>query len=648
MTVLNFAFPTAAPVRINGKGTPNGWGVTPIADRLAIVATRTTPKEGEAIFLQTSGLSDEEKRWLGFRWTFDDEAAWKFVPALHPHGNSKGHVWGHNTIHAWNTPGTKTVTLEVTYFDGALDNITTITQTLPITVQPLSVYATAKTWVVDPDGDFTGAPAGNQVTSLSAAKAAAATATGAVLILLRRGKTYPTTGNLNFAKSQNNDVYIYGWGVGADPILDLSGGSSFNLTTCPDTFVARDLRVTGAYDPATGNGGRTNGFRVGSTESFTLNGVSAYGVQDMLTGIGSSGEVPNGFRIFDCMVDRWENFGTYLQTLHLGGFRGFVYTQDLTAVNGDEAKILGQPGNYPDHGPIRISKLMTGCVQHSYSRSINGWSQDNDAEPNLSVYAALMAHQPFLRAGSSTAVDCDFSCTMNYSEGGSLSLEGSSSDGQENYGVGVVCMNYILATANNTTCINTGNTGVAIYNNLMLIPNVLRESGNKRRFVTFTGSPNIQPGWDTGFIDVCFNTMMYLPEEDKDRANPVSVNELLGAQGFAANEVPRHFENNAIIAPNQTLPGAGGPLIADGPLSSTPMGPAPTYAGQRRAGKNGNPNTFDTRYATPAGSNWSGRPLAGAGVLSAVSGADYTRRPVFDVTGALRGATTARGAYDGA
>lgn len=97
------------------------------------------------------------------------------------------------------------------------------------------------------------------------------------------------------------------------------------------------------------------------------------------------------------------------------------------------------------------------------------------------------------------------------------------------------------------------------------------------------------------------------------------------------------------------LPNITTPDTADGPIDTTETS-APLYKGlQHLVIYEGDDVTvktpaqaLDTDYATPAGSIFTGRPVAGAGML-----ADQTTDiPLRDLLGDERGNPTARGAYD--
>ena len=614
-------------------------------ERMAIKVINGSPIQDSMAFFEVIGLGDKERALFGFQWTFDDAGAGDFehLDPNFPAGRDKNTDTGFATGHCWDTHGTKTVSCVVTQ---RLDDGATRAQTLSVDVVVQDkeiVFPVADRWVVGAEAGDT-VPAGTVVNTIEEALQAIRLNDGGWL-QVRGGKSYPIASSSN-PRTDQAPVRIDTWNGRAT--LNLSGERFLNMSNeeQPTDMVVKGFDIAGPYDPATGvdNGLNADGIRVRYNSRLTVNSCTFSGCQTAVTIFGDNAdEATDRHGFFDCLTTKWENFGCYSDSTGALCRRGSKIAQDQSAVNGDESRKLDDSErNYPDHGPMRDSRLNGLTVIHSVEGfSANGWTTSNDpGAPAGKV--ALMAHQPFWRAGSlevlSTARLTMSGC---YCEGGSgLSLNGSATDGIERGAFTVIDSTYLMSSANTPILVRYGNTRAWLTNNVIVFGDVLAEHNNAINPMTFDESLVPQSGWlDYEINDINNTVAVLISPGNLQNASRFESDQVLGLdeQGATVN-----VSNQVFIIPNATLNDETGPRDADGPLDMTELGMPARYLGQRRANADNSTATTDTQFATRQQDIITGKLAAGSPALGGASG-DI---PALDFAGNVRGSSTARGAYD--
>lgn len=615
----------------------------PLQSRAYLRVVNGNPIAGDGAFFEVVGISDFEAAMLGFVWDKDDAGDFEHLHANFPNGRSKAEWHGFATTHAWTTPGTKTVTVTITRVldDGTAESFTLSTS---VVVRDPDTEFANETWVVGAQGGDT-PPAGTQVadfaTALDAAKA-----NGGGRILLKGGETFTTgSGHKAFSYDLDGKGYIGTWGTGKATISLADGG--FNVVNDPPgVLIFRDIIFSGTYDPATGTGvgERRKAIRFPSEGRVSVVGCEFSGCETGILAWGAVVDQDARLVVFDTKISAWENYGIYTDLSTNSGFAGLVIEQDVLAVNGSEAKDLGEDLNYPDHGPIRMSRVrgltVYGKIQFF---SNNGWSAGNDAGAPAGK-VALMAHQPAIRNGSTDSIGGRTSISDIYSEGGNLSLAATSSNGTEVSSLCVVSSAMLVATANKASMIQFGHTNTWIVNCVLVYPDVLSEHNSARGPFAPWGSINPLSGWLDTEVNI-YNTTVVNLISDANVRNTASfdADDILGVdmQGAAFNQY-----NGVFYMPNATFNDEAAPRDADGPISTTTTGMPAKYVGERRANIDGSPATTDTAYATPAADLLTGKLAAGSPAIGDV--AVGVTRPAFDFEGTVRTGVTSRGAYHAA
>src|SRR3989344_6519852 len=189
--------------------------------------------------------SVKEFLFMDYMWEFNDPYCTNQV--WNASGKSKCSDRGPVAGHVYETPGTYEATLYVSY-DGETD--TAVTSQITVT-NPDTVYNGANTICLRADNSpdtWDGCPNGaNQITNSDLDTAMGTTPTGNQRWLLRRGDVFHIDQTLNLA---NGGIYIFAWGSGSDPLIELDGNSSIFQVGANSRFVDFDI-VQGTYDPST-------------------------------------------------------------------------------------------------------------------------------------------------------------------------------------------------------------------------------------------------------------------------------------------------------------------------------------------------------------------------------------------------------------
>ncbi|MCB9897825.1 MAG: hypothetical protein H6825_07465 [Planctomycetes bacterium] len=258
----------------------------------SIAPTRTSGVAPLSVLFDGSGSTAEGVarpfHELEYSWNYGDVGSGTWGTDGMSRNSDRSPIAGH----VFETPGTYTVTLDVTDADGNAGQ-----DQVAITVlDPDVVYAGTKTICISRTGDFSGAPAGaQQVTTTSYDTAMGYVHTGK-RVLFRRGESW-TGGGAN--KNEPGPVTIGAYGTGARPKFTMSD-HFIRLSDGPgpdcDDWRIMDLDLTGS-----------------GSVSITLEGS----VHDLLCLRLNVHDALQGYAAVIQVLDYWNNNG-YPQTLHRG------------------------------------------------------------------------------------------------------------------------------------------------------------------------------------------------------------------------------------------------------------------------------------------------------------------------------------------
>lgn len=179
---------------------------------------------------------------LEYSWDFGDEAAGTWGVSGRPKNKATGAV----AAHVFETPGTYTVRLSVRNGASVVDS-----DSFTITVaDPDAVYAGTKTICVSTDTDFSGAPPGAQHVTTTDLNQVAALVSSGTRILLRRGRSWTTSGPDWPNVPGPVTIGAFGPGTGPDalgiyanaPTITVTGSSFLDLNYKQDWRIM-DLRL---------------------------------------------------------------------------------------------------------------------------------------------------------------------------------------------------------------------------------------------------------------------------------------------------------------------------------------------------------------------------------------------------------------------
>ncbi len=623
-----------------------------IADRATVSADRAEVVGVERVFIEVQGLSEWELANYRITHDFGDTGDFQSLPAGH-RWLSKNIAMGHNAFHAYTDTsyGTRTIITTIENLTERFVIATEVTHTDPDTY-----FGAANTWVVDPNGLWTGAPSGNQVTTYDDARDAVMANDRFGRIILKNAETYTIGTNKGQLKAASDDgagywyVDTYGAGAKAKFTIEHQAFTADDGVEGLFNVVFHAVEGEGLYDPETGlySDASPPGVvfftlqdqaNVTMCEVTTSKCQSSYSISNSTDFAICGAETGQSVALFDCVeVDGHENYGMFAQTLHRGGMRGCRFQQSLLAVNGTEAKDLTGPVNYPDHACIRVAHGKSICLSQNQFFTDNGWSGGTGDYGG----STIMHHQPVTRIFATYAINGSLNAWANDCEG-TLNIGASS-------GIGVMAKvfanvhgNYILMTANSIDAIKLSAMGVWVHDNVMVIPNTPPEQYGAAKYRGFLGYSTHPVG--SGPIDTALfsektyiyrNTMVDL--RSIANANGETVEQMFDTADFEADGfvVGEHLiMDDNIINVSRISEDTGNPLttteIYTGLYTGMRFKPAAAAL------------IVDTSFATPAGSGVEARHDAASGVNRSSGAVSYT--PVSDFYGDHRGDVTALGAY---
>ena len=579
---------------------------------------------------------------LAAKWSFGDSGTWSELGNDFAPGADRNVAYGFNTGHTFETPGTYTVTVEVT------DGSTTVSESIEITVDDPDVFFSgSSTAVFAADGDFTGAPTGAvQFTDLGTFFDEIFNGGGHKRYLFKRGEVIDAStapsfpgGSIKGNVSGRDTLdppwqpQIGAWGSGARPVIHNLGFFAQRLFA-GQHITFRDLELGDPLYEASGNG--TNTFPVDtgitifpdSTEPEpwkVLATVHNCKVDGTEIGIQTqSGGV--SLVVTNCHVTNWQNFGMFVVPSNNSAVRGCRIEQSVDASTGDGQKEPGTGGiEWPDHGPIRLTP-QTGpdrygaAVSQNRMFSRNGWSSEGQA------------HQPCIRFNTGQIADVWGSIAANQLEGGWSMLDAVGSADPPLRAVNLqIVGNYMLGTANTQAFTTLAQTGVGFYDNICVKPAVPSEfhPGNFEwvYWNQYSGSDN---GAEDVLCRVANNTFVDLRTDAMDSGKTFNRDPAANSPAPAPTNV--QVSNNIYHEPNRSPAD-----VPYAPLTLAPAEATPLYDASRFNGV-----LTDATTGTPAGTAAGYRPLGGSAALDAAGGFAFP----LDIAGTPRDATPSLGAYE--
>ena len=440
--------------------------------------------------------------------------------------------------HVYLTAGTFAPTATFYWIESGTLYYKTGTSSSISVADPDTYYSTNDTAIVALDGDFTGAPAGTQYSTVAALNTALATynpgGTGLlwrdkVRIRFKKGATtdFGATGlSAIRGPGASGDLLIDGWGTGADPILTRTGDPATPPAITASANILEywgstgrvgvvNIQFDGGYDPVNhsiaGTHYKAIGLNAYEHTIVCMTNCTCYGASAMVYGYCTDNARKGRWVIQNNHITDWIDYGTLLSAGDVV-LKGNHMKQDENCAFGTVGK--GETADrdeiYADHGPGRFSKssAITDNFQVLLAkndvRSVGGWSG----------LVGTTAHQPCLRVAvyGTDHVGIKY-ITNNRMQGGypPLTLEDPTGTGTHVNTMTLVDGNYILGDEQNVNSITVSSHGAIIRNNVMVKPSITQDPNNNKftRFVLidFSGGTT-EPSPDT-IYSYC-NTMVQL------------------------------------------------------------------------------------------------------------------------------------------
>lgn len=535
-----------------------------------------------------------------------------------------------NMVDGWNNPnvmygqkvafyfpdaGTYTIDLEV--IDANNDSaVAETTVEVRNETEANNRYPGTRTVCFSSSGDFTGAPQGAKLVTVSSGNDINNETTNFIAsptrFLFRRDDTF----NEVTMFVRNSLEYVGAFGPGARPIVNERAAADQAIFKTGDgaqhTITGLDCR--GSWDSTTETGNvLTTGplfFRSTSNASKVLVSDCIFDGFDLIETTIGSGSANGSIGIFaDCTLTNWKNYGFFHNTRNNTKYQAIIgcrVAQHVDALNG------GDRNNRNAHGPIRISRCTNTVFAQLDLFSRCGWSG----------LAPDFADQPCIRLNSDPNGPGNLGVMDRIvAEGGFriISLEGQNNSEQEYAGNYLMDRMLLIGTAKTAaTFIRLEFGGTTVRNVIGIMPDVPEYHNNWvgafHLNINIVNSTN-----QNAPVRIHNNTFLNLQSDANDKANGWPI---WAGQPFTNMTA----ENNVLHAPNI---GAGA-RTEDGPLDlSTPIGGVtPRYRGVRYNGD----ATMNGVYESP-----SSLPLPRPqGTSDAIDDGDNGLKAYLDFMGAPR------------
>lgn len=594
----------------------------------------------------TLGVSNRDHDPL-YKWTFGEAANgtqknWDYVTrAASIWSTSNDVAYGPKVMHVFAEPGTYTVTCECWTTRQAGANFSGSVQ---VTIDDPDVAYAGKTAVVAIDNNFSGAPAGDRYTSISAAMNAIGPDGR---IRLKGGETYGGFGGIAGTR-----LLVDSWGAGRPTVTD--GVAVINGYS--DQVAFRGFDILGSSDATTeATTSTTVNFIVSgpSASHITLYDLSADKIwelveprKDELYGVEWTLAVAN------CRVIEWQNYISISAEPHWWGWEGcsFLNNPDNRGGGGGKPDI-GPPLNR--HGVFRVARPSgTGIatVQCVEGFTNFGWTVTS------STWAPVNrpAHQPFMRWGTAPDLsneDAYLNMERICHEGGQeiFSIRGYENihlDLRQNV---IVDKAILVASANTLKTITIQHGGTTIRNLLLLHTDGIKELSPQHMFIDIDGSATSQnqtTNNHNAWAHIYGVTVANFHTQTGGRnENASGVEKTIGPYNSAAlNGQPDTFadvnlDNWHIYAPNQDTPEVESPApTLEGPIFT------PSYKGLYWSEELLDENSTPHPRSDFANTNHIYLPIPQPGSASYQSATG--RIPIDDIRGVIRTGTPSKGCVE--
>lgn len=650
-----------------GGGNTGGGGGEPTPGVSLTISLRRglqqVAPEGIAFFANVSGFDaiqrtanppapgevyDPAMHEITFVWDFGDPGSQSHVhERMLPEWNDLNVGYGPFPAHVFANPGTYTVNCAAYERSSGKQAFASVTVTV---ADPNVWFADSQTIVIDPDGDFAGAPtsvAANRCTSIAAANSrhAAIKNNGDVRILYRAGKTHPFAASLSYGNIPN--VYINTWGGTARAIVtSIDASYEFRGTNAKPGGTIANIDFRGPWDAANpGDNTSKGGVFFGAHSGFCV----AYNCKATGVDLGYMTSYTDNrtFIAASCSVEGWKNMGFYLESeipardnaaLPMNSYVGLVgcrATQNVQATANGLGKQNIAPHWDNDHGPLRAQDFgfmhidgFEGFTRNGWTRRDNGWPasqqviRDHRNDPRSKGYISRL-----------------------FAEGGfDGAYKNMDAQGRPSKPCNTVLDKFMmLGCAETAFLLWIGLSCTTARNGVMQRPNKRSDSNKHRSGITIGDLASKQTTENTLYpVRVHNITIVNELDQTEDPSSWLPV-EIFG--GFWS-EGQVQVANNVVHRPN--FPGG---FVGDMPLDTTRLPIEPRYLGYKWRGDAYAGGTslapripMDTFYATPSNQTWSfWRPMTGSPAIGSATG---NLVAYDDLLGNVRPASASRGATE--
>ncbi|MEO9899079.1 MAG: PKD domain-containing protein [Paracoccaceae bacterium] len=505
-----------------------------------------------------TGTYDPRLHDIYYVWNFGDPGKTYDKPEyILPEHRDANIAYGPLATHVYDTPGTYTVTVDI------VEPVSgkTAQATLDVTIgNPDSQFPGFRTLYVDPDGDFSGAPAGAQLfDDLQAAfERTGQTSSNQdyFRIMLKPGKVYSGFTGAQMRSNWNNVYWCAAQDSGERPIVqclkpaNLRGAVLEDQTSHSNIGKKTDINISGidfvgAWDTRIEEplGQQTNlvlhrpnrctylSFHntTGSGFSTFIADQSEPGNSDPATVVKEHTNI-----LSDTLVTNWQNFAVYMDEWWSCGMVGCSFVQDVEAISGG-GKGLG----HNEHGPVRVHGGQ-GCVIDAcdiFSR--NGWF------PNI---IGMHTPQPGIRWNQTSERDAVLNMQRTFVEspGLPLAITGLSEDPVACNAIVDKC--HLIGGYATQELIGIQHGGVTVRNSVLIHPDVDRTVRGAFRLESWIKAElreDATPGTGNAPIRV-YNSTLIDWSDGAEAADPFPTFQLFGNPTFS--NVTE--ENNIRYRPN--------------------------------------------------------------------------------------------------
>ncbi|MEP3635575.1 MAG: PKD domain-containing protein [Paracoccaceae bacterium] len=506
-----------------------------------------------------TGSYDPQFHDIHYVWNFGDPGKTYDRPAhILPEHRDANIAYGPLATHVYDTPGTYTVTVDI------IEPVSgkTAQATLDVTIgNPDTQFPGFRTLYVDPDGDFSGAPAGAQLFDDLQAAFERTGQTSSDLdyfrIILNRGKVYSGFTGAQMRSNWKNVYWCAAPGAGARPLVQCvyegSNRSSAieDQTSHSNIGKITDINISGIDFEGVWNSRREEpldqniNFLIHRTNRCTYLSIydcTGSGFSTFVADQSAEGTMPEGTFVdvhtnvlSDLAITNWQNFAIYMDRWSSCGMVGCSFVQDVEAMSGG-GKALG----HNEHGPIRIHGGQ-GCVIDAcdiFSR--NGWF------PNI---VGMHTVQPGIRWNQVSYSDAKLNMQRTFVEspGLPLAITGLAPDPVAHNAIVDKC--HLIGGVMTQEIILCQHSGVTVRNSVLVHPDCdrsIRGAFGVNSFVKCELRDDATPGTAQAPIRIYNNALVDFSDTSEGAAD-VPDFRLFGDPTFAAVEA----SNNLRYLPNR-------------------------------------------------------------------------------------------------